>query len=150
MSTHPNQPNRPRPQSDFLVDTENFQGISRDFAPVRGLATKSLKANESLQSQWRSAESLPICAESLFAEFHRLEIVIAGWMDQDVLEIHSVLQGDADCLAQMLNVLDVYRPAQNGDICFYLADLKYNKILATTISFEDNALSAALYHRTKP
>jgi len=73
--------------------------------------------------------------------------VIAGWIDQAVLDFHLSLQGDKSCLPKMLASLDAYRPDQNGDICFYLADLDYNDVIATMISFENAFVDSKTYRR---
>lgn len=149
MESLPGQDVRRSAHRDFLVDTEDYRGISREFEPLQGLVTKKLRRHESLQEQWMSAQPIQDSAERLFDEFTRLEIVIAGWVDQSILEYHSVSQRDQQGLAEMLNQLDAYRPDQNGDICFYLADLEYNQVLATTFSFEDETVSAATFRRLR-
>lgn len=101
---------------DFLIDTEEYRGISPQVRHFAGLVTMKLRRHESLQEQWLSAEPIQNSVAELFDQFTRLEIVIAGWVDQAVLEYHSVLQGDVQGLAEILNQLDAYRPDQNGDI----------------------------------
>lgn len=134
---------------EFLIDTPDYQGISREFESLQGLATRQMRRDESLQKQWLNEVAIRNSAEQLFEKYSRLELVIAGWADQAVLEFHSMLQGDERCLAAMLNELDAYRPAENGDICFYLADLAYQDVLATTFSFEDQTISAATFQRVR-
>ncbi len=133
---------------EFLVDTAAFQGVSQEFEVIRDLVTRSLRRDQSLQNQLMSEEPIRNAVELLFQKYQRLEIVIAGWIDQAVLEFHSSLQGDNRCLSKMLDQLDAYRPDQNGDMCFYLADLDYNQVLATVISFEDGVISTKSYRRS--
>jgi|GEM_PF-3012000 hypothetical protein len=133
---------------EFLVDTAAFQGVSQEFEMIRDLVTRSLRRDQSLQNQLMSEEPIRNAVELLFQKYQRLEIVIAGWIDQAVLEFHSSLQGDNRCLSKMLDQLDAYRPDQNGDMCFYLADLDYNQVLATVISFEDGVISTKSYRRS--
>jgi len=135
---------------EFLVDTAGYQGVSQEFEAVQELVTKMLRRDQSLQNQLTSEEPIQSAVESLFDKYQRLEIVIAGWIDRAVLEFHASLQGDKRCLPGMLGQLDAYRPDQNGDMCFYLADLEYNQVLATMISFENEAISTKSYRRVAP
>ena len=132
---------------EFLVDTPAYQGVSQEFELVQELVSKKLRSDQLLQIQLMCEPAIQSAIESLFEEHQRLEIVIAGWIDQAVLEFHSSLQGDNLCLRKMFDELDAYRPDQNGDICFYLADLEYNHVLATVVSFEDGAISTKSYRR---
>lgn len=133
---------------EFLVDTAAYQGVSQEFEVIRDLVSRSLRRDQSLQNQLMSEGPIRNAVELLFQKYQRLEIVIAGWIDQAVLEFHSSLQGDNRCLSKMLDQLDAYRPDQNGDMCFYLADLDYNQVLATVISFEDGVISTKCYRRS--
>ncbi len=133
---------------EFLVDTAAYQGVSQEFEVVRELVTKKLRRDQSLQSQLTCDQTIQSAIESFFEKYQRLEIVIAGWVDQAVLEFHASLQGDKRCLPKMLGQLDAYRPDQNGDMCFYLADLDYDQVLATMISFEDGTISIRSYRRS--
>lgn len=137
------------PQREFLVDTPDYQGISRQFEPLHGLVTKLLRQDESLQQQWLSEAAINQALEELFATYSKLEFVIAGWVDQAVLEFRSVEQGNRSCLAKVLDHLDAYRPAENGDLCFYVTDLDYDQVLFTTFSFEDQAISSTKYRRKR-
>jgi hypothetical protein len=149
MNPVPDQDVRRSAHPHFLIDTPEYRGISREFEPRQGLVTKRLRRDEPLQNQWVAELPIRSSVEQLFKEYSTLEMVITGWVDQAVLEFHSVLQGDQGSLAKVLDELDVYRPDQNGDICFYLADLDYNQVLATTFSFEDETLSAAAFQRLR-
>ncbi|MCA9096646.1 MAG: hypothetical protein KDA68_24365, partial [Planctomycetaceae bacterium] len=71
----------------------------------------------------------------------------AGWIDQAVLEFHMALLGDIRCLPKIFASLEAYRPDQNGDVCFYLADLDYNEVIATEISFEASLIDVKRYRR---
>lgn len=142
-------PIQPAPRREFLVDTPDYQGISRQFEPLHGLVTKQLSRAESLQDQWQREEAIRQSTTELFATYSILEIVIAGWIDQAVLEFHSVQQVDHSCLAKVLEQLETYRPAENGDLCFYMADLDYQQILVTTFSFEDQTISSTRYQRKR-
>ncbi len=137
----------PRPLIEFLVDTETYRGISRDFEPLCGLLTRKLSSLEPLSVQWLNAPAVQAAVGTLLDKNRVLEMVIAGWVEQEVLEFHCVRQGDRSCLTQVLDVVDMYRPDQDGDICFYLADIEYQQVLATTFSFEDATISAATYRR---
>ncbi len=99
-------------QPVFLVDTEEYRGISREFEPLQGLVTKRLVRQQSLQSQWMSEQAIQNGTELLFNDFTTLEMVIAGWVDQSILEYHRHMQGDRHCLANLLAELDSYRPHQ--------------------------------------
>ncbi len=94
--------------------------------------TKRLLREKSLASQWTDDASIQTVIAQLFHDHGQLEIVIAGWVDQTVLEYHAIVQGDESCLAGLLSQLDNYRPDEHGDICFYLADLNYQQVFATT------------------
>lgn len=133
---------------EFLIDTAAFQGVSDGFELVQELVTKKLRREQLLAEQLTCEPSAAKAAESLFERYSRLEIVIAGWIDHAVLQFHSRLQGDIRSLPKMLRELDSYRPDQGGDVCFYLADLGYNEVLATMISFENMTVSTARYRRT--
>jgi hypothetical protein len=130
---------------EFLVDTAAYQGVSRQFEVVQQLVAKKLRRDQSVREQLTTEEPLRCAIETLFERHVRLEIVIAGWIDQAILEFHSSLQGDKRCLAKMVAKLDAYRPDQNGDICFYLADLDYSEVVATMISFENSFVDSKAY-----
>ena len=147
--SHSLDANQPIPRREFLVDTPDYQGISRQFEPLHGLVTKQLRRDETLQHQWLSESAICQSIEELFAAHDKLEYVIAGWVDQAVLEYHSIEQGNRSCLAKLLDQLDAYRPAENGDLCFYMADLDYGQVLVTTFSFEDQAISATRYQQKR-
>ena len=116
---------------------------------VHDLAAKRLHREQSLQRQLMDEELVHKAVESLFEKHFRLEIVIAGWIDQAVLEFNACLRGDERCLPKMLESLDEYRPDQNGDVCFYVADLDYNDVIATMISFEIGVIDSKAYRRIK-
>ena len=137
------------PRREFLVDTPDYQGISRQFEPLQGLVTKQLRRDETLQQQWLCESAISQSIEELFAAHEKLEFVIAGWVDQAVLEYHSIEQGNRSCLARVLDELDAYRPAENGDLCFYVTDLEYDQVLVTTFSFEDQAISSTRYQQKR-
>lgn len=130
---------------DFLVDTAEYQGVSTDFEPVEELTAKKLRRDQSLHEQLMCEELVQTAIESLFEGQLRLDIVIAGWIDQAVLEFHLALHGDKCCLPRIFASLDAYRPDQNGDVWFYLADLDYNEVIATRISFEDSWVDSKRY-----
>lgn len=102
---------------------------------------------QSIQSQLWGEEAFRCAVEALFDRCQRLEIVIAGWIDQAVLEFHSCLKSDKRCLPKMLAELDIYRPAENGDSCFYLADFHYNEAIVAEISFESRTIDVKCYRR---
>ncbi len=136
-------------QPQFLIDTAAYQGVSVEFELVEELVTKKLRREQSLGEQLTCEPSAVKAMESLFERYLRLEIVIAGWIDHAVLEFHSCLQGDIRSLRKMVRELDSYRPDQGGDACFYLADLGYNEVLATMISFENATFSTSRYRLTR-
>ena len=137
------------PGREFLVDTPDYQGISRQFEPLQGLVTKQLRRDESLQQQWLCESAIRQSIEEFLAAHSQLEFVIAGWVDQAVLEYHFIEQGNRSCLSRVLDELDTYRPAENGDVCFYVTDLDYDQILVTTFSFEDQAISSTRYQQKR-
>ena len=132
---------------EFLVDTAAYQGVSKEFEVVQELTAKKLCRDQSLQAQFMCEEPVQSAIESLFDRYLRLEVVIAGWIDQAVLEFHLCLKGDKRCLPKMFASLEAYRPDQNGDVCFYLADLDYNDVIATMISFENSSVDSKTYRQ---
>ena len=136
-------------QADFLVDTTTYQGVSRDFEVVEVLAAKPLRHDQPLRDQLTKDEAIRCAMESLFQVHLRLEIVMAGWVDQSVLEFHSSREGDIRYLPTMLAMLDAYRPDQDGDICFYLADLDYNEVVGTIVSFQSELVDSKVYRRIR-
>lgn len=146
MSTHVNS-HRRASHPEFLIDTAAYQGVSREFEVVQELVAKQLLRDQSLQDQLTTDVPIRCEIESLFERHVRLEIVIAGWIDRVVLEFHASLQGDHRCLPKMLAKLDAYRPEQDGDICFYLADIDYQEVVATMISFENSLVESKTYVR---
>jgi hypothetical protein len=48
-------------------------------------------------------------------------------------------------LPKMLQELNLYRADQNGDICFYLAELHFHEVVATMVSFEDTTITTKEY-----
>lgn len=131
--------------AEFLNDTSEYQGVSHDFEVVQEFVVRKLSREQSLRSQLACDAHVMEAVELLFEKYVRLEMVIAGWIDQAVLEGHSCLRGDRRCWPKMLEELDVYRPDQNGDMCFYVADLDYNEVISTMISFEDSVISSKRY-----
>jgi len=132
---------------DFLVETAKYAGVSAYFEPVQEFVAKKLRCDQSLQEQLMSEELVQTAIESLFEQHIRLDMVIAGWIDQAVLEFHMALLGDIRSLPKIFASLEAYRPDQNGDVCFYLADLDYNEVIATEISFEASLIDVKRYRR---
>lgn len=132
----------------FLVDTPAYQGVSPEFKATETLVSKKLPVELSIQNQFMCESSIRVAVTLMFEIHQRLEFVIAGWVDQAVLEIHSSCQGDSRLLPKVLLQLESYRPAQNGDIWFYMTNLDCNQVLATMISFANKKMITRCYRRS--
>ncbi len=129
---------------DFLTDS----AVSDAYVPVREILVKRLDTSESVRHQLIRERGVTDAIDLMFATHTRLQVVVAGWVDQAVLEIHRELQGDLRCLSNALSELDVYRADQNGGVCFYLTDLAHSEVLAAMLSFEDGTMIARQYRRS--
>ena len=140
-----NNPNKVR-YPEFLTG-QSSSGVSDAYCVVQHILVQPLSERDSISKQLTRESRITDVIDQMFSRHSRLQLVLAGWIDQAVLEVRRCLQGDVRCLPLMFNELDLYRADQNGDICFYLADIPHSEVLAMEVSFEDRTIVTRQYRR---